>query len=96
MPDVTQLVSAESTAGALSPEFCSWAESPGGSDPALAAGRPLSLALTLSRKLLNLLGPQIPYLQNEANRAASPGAAVRMKRAGAPRALVVIITLISI
>lgn len=64
---------------------------------ALVADRPTSvLALTLFRKLLNLPEPQIPYLQNEANRAAAQGSAMRMKWAGAPRALVVIITRMNI
>lgn len=94
---VTQLVNGESTAGTSSPKFCSWGQSClGAQSLAVAADRPQALALTLSGKLLNFPVPRIPNLQNEANRTATQSAAVRMKRAGAPRALAVIITLISI
>ena len=97
MLDATRLVCGESAGGTLSPKFCSWGQSHlVAQSLALAADSPQSLALTLSGKLLNFPVPQIPYLQNEANRTASQSAAVRMRRAGAPRVLVVIITLISI
>ena len=65
---------------ALSPKFCSWGQSRLVVESlALAADRPTSaLALTLFRKLLNFPEPRTPYLQNEANRAATQGAAMRI------------------